>query len=293
MKLVKTILAASVLTLSTGAMANDMYLDLTNLGGNLHDSSRSIGAADANSTTATFNEFGFSQILATSLYDMTDGTPLGSFYDTNIPAELTAAGIPASGTALDGITTVSLVMPDCPLGQCDIDALSPLVPPLATDNEGFIQTWDLQVAYHFDGTLDAAGPTYTGGTFDIYFNSLIDDTYDGLVISGVLTGSTLNAANLDLFFDITYALDDFLYIDSGSSFLDAADVIANGYTPTLVLDTNVNPPVPTTDQLLLVGTNAVRQTTLDGSITAQVPVPGTLALLGLGLLGASVRRRRS
>lgn len=293
MKLVKTILAASVLTLSTGAMANDMYLDLTNLGGNLHDSSRFIGTADANSTTATFNEFGFSQILATSLYDMTDGTPLGSFYDTNIPAELTAAGIPASGTALDGITTVSLVMPDCPLGQCDIDALSPLVPPLATDNEGFIQTWDLQVAYHFDGTLDAAGPTYTGGTFDIYFNSLIDDTYDGLVISGVLTGSTLNAANLDLFFDITYALDDFLYIDSGSSFLDAADVIANGYVPTMVLDTNVNPPVPTADQLLLVGTNAVRQTTLDGSITAQVPVPGTLALLGLGLLGASVRRRRS
>lgn len=295
MKLVKTILAASVLTLSTGAMANDMYLDLTNLGGNLHDSSRFIGTADANSTTATFNEFGFSQILATSLYDMTDGTPLGSFYDTNIPAELTAAGIPASGTALDGTTFVSLVMPNTPpaLGQTDIDALSPLVPPLGSDNEGFLQTWALEVEYHFDGTLSPAGPSYTGGTFDIYFDSLIDDTYDGLVISGVLTGSTLNAANLDLFFDITYALDDFLYIDSGSSFLDAADVIANGYVPTMVLDTNVNPPVPTADQLLLVGTNAVRQTTLDGSITAQVPVPGTLALLGLGLLGASVRRRRS
>ena len=271
-------------------MANDMYLDL---GTNSYDTGRFIGVPDANTTTATFNEFGFSQILATSFYDMTDGSIFGSFYDTNITAELSAAGVPDSGTALDGTTPVSIVMPNCAGGQCDIDALSPLVPPLGSDNEGFLQTWDFQVEYHFDGTLTAAGPVYTGGVFDIIFNDLNDDTMDRVVISGMLTSSTLQEANLDLFFDITFAEDGFLNIDNGSSFVDAADAIAAGYTPTMVLDTNVNPPIPTADQLLMIGTNAVRQTTLDGSITAEIPVPGTLALLGLGLLGASARRRRS
>ncbi len=307
MKKLTTAVLVSALTIGTAANASDMILDLSAFGGNMHDAGRFVGASDAGSATSSFTEFGFNQILATSVYDFTDGSALGSFYDTNIPAELTAVGIsglPAgtSGLAMDGLTTVSLFHPNTEdlgggafaVGQSDIDALSPLVPPLATDNEGFLQTWDLQVAYHFDGTLTAGGPVYTGGTFDVYFNSLIDDTKDGLAFSGVLTSSTLNLANLDLFFDITWAATGFLNIWDGSSFVDAS--LSNGLPsgPTLALDTNVNPPIPTADQLLLIGTNAIRQTTLDGSITAQIPEPSTVALLGLGVigLGAGIRRRR-
>jgi hypothetical protein len=276
-----------------------MYIDLASFGGNSSDANRFIGAADANTQTGIFSEFGFNQILATSIYDFSDFSVFGSFYDTNVPSSLAFANVPASGTALDGATTVDLVTPDCANGQCDIDGLSPLVPPLGTDNEGFLQTWDLQVEFTFFGTLTAGGPVYTSGTIDVFFNDLFlgDGDQSGLALTASLTGSTLQAANLDLFFDITFAAEDFLFIDTGSGFVDANDVIDGGSFPRLALDTNVNPPIPTTDQLLLVvddggNPNVIRQATLDGSVTASVPEPTSLALLGAALLGAGATSRR-
>ena len=282
-----TVAAVGLLVGSSPAMAADMYIDVGDPGYELDPPN----AADANTTTGVFEQFGFNQILATSIYDFSDGSVFGDFYDTNIASELNDAGVPTSGTALDNATFVNLVMPNCPGPKCDLDDLSPLLN--TEDTEGFSLTWDLQVQYHFDGVLTATGPEYTGGFFEIYFNDYADDTNDRLVLTGNLTGSDINFGNLDLFFDISFAEAGFLFIDKGGVFLDAStqDKV------TLSLDTNVQPPIPTADQLLLVtdingNDNAIRQAELDGSIRAEIPEPGTLALFGLGLLGLGATARR-
>jgi hypothetical protein len=296
----KTALAASIMFLSGIASANNMYIDV---GNNAYDSNGGGHIADADTTTGVFDEFGFSQILATSIYDFSDGSALGSFYDTNISSELSFAGLPAAGASLGG-PNVSLIMPLCGSGQCDLDALSPLVPPLSSDNEGFLNTWELLVEYHFDGTLTAGGPVYTGGSFNVLFNSFINNADDRQVLGGTLTGSQLQAANLNLFFDITFAEAGWLFIEDNAgsgTFTDAAEGVARGDAggsyDKLVLDTNVNPPIPNANQLLLVvdgglNPNAIRQTTLDGSVTSSIPEPSTIAMLGLGLLGLGARARR-
>lgn len=296
-KLALSIFAATAIAASASASAADMYIDL---GTNVYDDTVVLpngtittgGAFDADTTTATFTEFGFSQLLATSVYDLSSG-PVGvgtTFYDTNSAADFASLGIPTSGVALDGVTNVALTTPNA--GQIDVDNLSPLTD--TDDVEGFGNTWKLTTDYYLNGMITAGGPQYTSGTFTINFESLISPT-TFVALEGSLTGSNITAGNLDLFFDITSAADNFLYIASANGdFVDVNDIIASGGSPKLSLDTNVNPPVPTADQLLAVnGDSAVRQTTLDGTFAVNVPAPSSIAIFGAGLLALAGLRRKA
>ncbi|HSG52250.1 MAG TPA: hypothetical protein VLA40_09080 [Rheinheimera sp.] len=73
-----------------------------------------------------------------------------------------------------------------------------------------------------EGTLTAGGPVYTGGYIDVYFNDIFNNANDRPVLRLSLTGSHIEDANLNLFFDITFAEAGFLWIDNGSgTFIDA------------------------------------------------------------------------
>lgn len=286
----KTALIAILAATTATANANWFQIDVSAFGAPAHN--------DPDTLTGSFDEFGFSQTLSTSIFDFPNGSLNGSFYDTNIISELNAVGITGpsfTGPTLAG-TNATLDHPD--FSNMNIDTLDPNIGGITgKDGEGFLQNWELISQFHFDGVFDqSSGPTYTDGFFDLYTSTTGATTPAAdKVFSASLTSSSVTGTALKLTFEITEAIDNFLLMSTSEFgvFNDVHDLLANGDSIFMTLFTTVVPAIPTADQLVWVdnGNSVARQTQLNGKLT-QVPEPSIIALFGLALLGFSARLRK-
>ncbi|OWQ93082.1 hypothetical protein CDN99_00825 [Roseateles aquatilis] len=310
-KQAKLALAALALTAAAiPAMAAPLYID-----------TGADFAADPNGSTRTanFTTLGYTGTLATSIYLGSPATPGTTVIDTNIPSVMNFYGFSAgTHTTLSG-GTASFNYPNFP-SQNNIDSLNN---PSSTDLNGFTGgasfpqygfgnvggvggAWGLTYSYQIVGkTVDRDGDgvsdyvQYTGGIFSLIYQGGASDPNTGKeVLRLIVTGSDIQLTNLNVSGYVDYSTnggDTFVqnFFNSGDGLGSLySNWLLNNISVSWVLNTNVDPPIPTASQLWNTGSALIRQSDLNGTLAINVPEPGSLALVGLALAGLGFAQRR-
>lgn len=254
--------AAALLLSTSGAHAALFYMD----GGE--------------GTTRNFSSFALGQWSAVSTY--TDANTNGVVDEDELVVDT------VSKDFID-LETVSNYW-----GEMGVNPAGPL-----SSLAGYGTTWGLYFDYTLYGQVkQATGSSilayYYGGVIDIYYDDLDgtetltdakrDIATDNKVMSIDVTGSGGGIANFLLYGRIAEVDPGFFFFASGADFNDLID---SNVQIDLRIDTNLD-----TDQVpSLIDGKLVRTSTLDGSARFDIPEPGVLALLGLGLAGLGFARR--